>query len=168
MTSEQETTDLTLLNGMHRVADAGHRSGNRQGCLKGTRKDVLLQIEHWLMDERDQRVFWLNGLAGTGKTTISQTFAETCFADGRLGASFFCSRDFENRSSLHTIFPTLAFQLAYQYPCFRKELIQVLRAGPDVGRESLCSQMEKIIVDPFKITHISRSEEHTSELQSRP
>ena len=155
MTSEQETTDLTLLNGMHRVADAGHRSGNRQGCLKGTRKDVLLQIEHWLMDERDQRVFWLNGLAGTGKTTISQTFAETCFADGRLGASFFCSRDLEDRSSLHTIFPTLAFQLAYQYPRFRIELLQVLKASPDVGRESLCSQMEKIIVDPLKITHIS-------------
>ena len=114
-----------------------------------------MQIEHWLMDEQDQRVFWLNGLAGTGKTTISQTFAETCFADGRLGASFFCSRDFEDRSSLHTIFPTLAFQLAYQYPHFRKELLQVLRASPDVGRESLCSQMEKIIVDPFKITHIS-------------
>ena len=140
---------------MHHATDAGHRSGNRQGCLRGTRKDILWQIERWLVDEQDQRVFWLNGLAGTGKTTISQTFAEMCFADGKLGASFFCSRDFEDRSSLHTIFPTLAFQLAYQYPHFRKELIHILRASPDIGRESLCSQMEKIIVDPLKTTDIS-------------
>ena len=63
-------------------------------------------------------MFWLNGLAGTGKSTIAQTFAEISFADGKLGASFFCSRDFENRSNLQVIFPTLAFQLAYRYPLF--------------------------------------------------
>ena len=107
------------------------------------------------MDERDQRVFWLNGLAGTGKSTIAQTFAETAFADGKLGASFFCSRDFEDRSNLQAIFPTLAFQLAFQYPLFRTELLRVLKARPDVGRESLCSQMEKLIVGPLKTTHIS-------------
>jgi hypothetical protein len=75
------------------------------------------------------------------------------FADGKLGASFFCSRDFEDRSNLQAIFPTLAFQLAYQYPLFRKELLQVLKACPDVGHESLCSQMEKLIVGPLKATH---------------
>jgi WD40 repeat protein len=139
---------------MHHAADAAHRSGNRQVCLKGTRKDVLLSIERWLMDEREQRVFWLNGPAGTGKSTISQTLAEMCFADGRLGASFFCSRDFEGRSDLHTIFPTLAFQLAYRYPTFRDELLQVLRTSPDVKRESLCSQMERVIVGPLKTTSI--------------
>jgi len=52
------------------------------------------------------------------------------------------------------IFPTLVFQLAYQYPPFRQQLLQVLRASPDIGQESLCSQMEKIIVGPLKATHI--------------
>ena len=106
------------------------------------------------MDENDQRVFWLNGLAGTGKTTIAQTFAETSFADGKLGASFFCSRDFENRSNLQAIFPTLAFQLAYQYPMYREQLLKVLRANPDVGQESLCSQLEKVIIRPLQVTNI--------------
>ena len=99
-------------------------------------------------------MFWLNGLAGTGKSTIAQTFAEISFADGELGASFFCSRDFEDRSNLQVIFPTLAFQLAYRYLPFRERLIQVLRANPDVGRESLCSQMEKIIVFTLKASRI--------------
>ena len=140
---------------MHRVSDAGYQCGNRRGCLGGTRKDVLGEIEHWLLSEQDKHVFWLNGLAGTGKSTIAQTFAETTFADGKLGASFFCSRDFADRSNLQMIFPTLAFQLAYRYPQFRKELLQVLKARPDVGRESLCSQMEKLIVGPLQATHIS-------------
>jgi len=139
---------------MYHTADAGYRCGNRQGCLRGTRKDVLWEIERWLTGEQDQRVFWLNGLAGTGKSTIAQTFAETAFADGKLGASFFCSRDFANRSNLQTIFPTLAFQLGYRYPPFREELLQVLKAIPDVGQESLCSQMEKLIVGPLKATRI--------------
>ena len=147
--------DRTLLNGVHHTADAGHRSGNRQGCMKGTREEVLLQLEHWLTDEQDQRVFWLNGLAGTGKSTIAQTFAEMSFADGRLGASFFCSRDFEDRSNLQAIFPTLAFQLAYRYLPFREGLLRVLRANPDVGRETLCSQMERLIIGPLKATQIS-------------
>jgi len=137
---------------MYHTAGASYRCGNRQGCLRGTRKDVLLEIERWLTGKQDQRVFWLNGLAGTGKSTIAQTFAETAFADGKLGASFFCSRDFENRSNLQAIFPTLAFQLAYRCPAFRKKLLQVLKASPDVGRESLCSQMEKLIVHPLEAT----------------
>jgi len=139
---------------MRHTADAGYRSGNRQGCLRGTRTDVLLQLERWLGDEQDHRVFWLNGLAGTGKSTIAQTFAEISFADGKLGASFFCSRDFEDRRNLQAIFPTLAFQLAYRYLPFREQLIQVLRANPDVGRESLCSQIERILVGPLRASRI--------------
>ena len=140
---------------MCHATGASYLAGNRQGCLKGTRKDVLEEIESWLTGERDQRVFWLNGLAGTGKSTIAQTFAETTFADGKLGASFFCSRDFADRSNLQMIFPTLAFQLAYQYPSFREELLQVLRTRPDIGQETLCSQMEKLIVGPLKVARIS-------------
>jgi len=120
----------------------------------GTRVDVLLQLERWLEGKRDRRVFWLNGLAGTGKSTIAQTFAEISFADGRLGASFFCSRDFEDRSNLQAIFPTLAFQLASRYPLFRKELLQILEACPDVGQESLYWQMENLIVGPLNATGI--------------
>jgi len=139
---------------MGHTGDAGYLCGNRQGCLKGTRKEVLWEIECWLNEKQGQRIFWLNGLAGTGKSTIAQTFAETAFADGKLGASFFCSRDFEDHSNLQMIFPTLAFQLAYRYPPFRKELLQVLRAHRDVVRESLCSQMEKLIVGPLTATGI--------------
>ncbi|KAF9645051.1 hypothetical protein BDM02DRAFT_3074913, partial [Thelephora ganbajun] len=81
-------------------------------CLRGTRETVLSKIESWARDFSKSPVFWLNGLAGTGKSTIAQTVSERVFGDGLLGASFFCSRDFEDRNNLRLIFPTLAFQLA--------------------------------------------------------
>ena len=122
--------------------------------MRGTRRDVLSQLENWLNNGEDKPVFWLNGLAGTGKSTIAQTFAEMTFADGILGASFFCSRDYDDRSNLRIILPTLAFQLAYKYPHFRAKLLPVLTANPDVGRESLCSQMEKLIIGPLEKSKI--------------
>ena len=155
MTCEQRDVDRLLLNNIPHTNNANYLSaGNRQGCLRGTRVDILQQLECWLKDTQDHHVFWLNGLAGTGKSTIAQTFAEISFADGMLGASFFCSRDFEDRSNLQIIFPTLAFQLAYQYPLFREQLLRVLRANPGVGQETLYSQMEKIIVGPLRAAHI--------------
>ena len=154
VTGQQDGTELLLLDRMRHVADAGYLCGDRQGCMKGTRKEVLFQLEQWSRDKQDKRAFWLNGLAGTGKSTIAQTFAEMCFADGKLGASFFCSRDFDDRSRLRSIFPTLAFQLAHRYPRFRQQLLSVLKTNPDVGWETLCSQMEKLIVGPFQTTKI--------------
>ena len=90
-----------------------------------------------------------------GKSTIAQTVAETAFADGKLGASFFCSRDFTDRSNLQAIFPTLAFQLAHQYPDFRRELLRVLRVRPDAGQGSLCSQLEMLVVGPLDAANVS-------------
>ena len=113
------------------------------------------EIECWAKDPEKPPVFWLNGLAGTGKTTIAQSIAERMFADGRLGASFFCSRGFEDRNNLKLIFPTLAFQLAQQYPKFRSSLIPLLRSDPDVAYESLQSQMQKLLVDPLQSAGIS-------------
>ena len=146
--------DHSILDRMPHTDEAGHCSGSRQGCLRGTRGNILLHLEHWLKNKQGCPVFWLSGLVGTGKSTIAQTFAEISFADGELGASFFCSRDFEDRSNIQAIFPTLAFQLAYRYPRFRERLLRVLRANPGVGRETLYSQMEKVLISPLKATNI--------------
>ena len=113
------------------------------------------EIESWAKDPDAFPVFWLNGLAGTGKSTIAQTIAERMFADGCLGASFFCSRGFEDRSNLKLIFPTLAFQLAQQYPKFRSSIIRFLRSNPDIAHESLQDQMQKLLVDPLQSVDIS-------------
>lgn len=144
-----------MLNHCRRAHGAGYQHGDRQGCLKGTRECVLDEIEHWTQDFSKSPIFWLNGLAGTGKSTIAQTVSERMFADGRLGASFFCSRSFEDRSNLKLIFPTLAVQLAQKYPGFRSSLIPLLQSNPDVVHESLQDQMHKFLVEPLRSADVS-------------
>ena len=146
---------MVVLNSCHRAHGAGYQHGNRTGCLKGTRESVLSEIEGWIEGSGRSQVFWLNGLAGTGKSTIAQTVAERAFADGRLGASFFCSRGFEDRSNLQLIFPTLAFQLAQRSPKFRPLLVSLLQSNPDVIHESLQDQMQKLLVEPLRSAGVS-------------
>ena len=134
---------------------AEFRHGDRNGCLKGTRGAILDKIELWTQDFSQPTVYWLNGLAGTGKTTIAQTVAERMFADGRLGASFFCSRDFEDRKNLQFIFPTLAVQLARKYTEFRAIFVQLIQSDADIVDESLHGQMNKLIVQPLVKSAIS-------------
>ena len=134
---------------------AEYRHGSRKGCLKGTRRAVLNEIEFWMGDFDKPPVYWLNGLAGTGKSTIAQTIAERAFADGRLGASFFCSRDFSDRRDLHLIFPTLAVQLARRYIQFRSIFIPLVQSDPEIAYESLYNQMNKLIAQPLKQSSIS-------------
>ena len=149
------TADLSVLNNFRGAHGAGYQHGDRKGCLRGTRETVLDEIELWAQDFKKSPVFWLNGLAGTGKSTIAQTVSERALTDGLLGASFFCSRDFKDRSDLHLIFSTLAFQLAHKYPKFRSALVPLLQSNPDVVHESLYSQMGKLIVEPLRLADVS-------------
>ena len=123
--------------------------------MKGTRGAVLDEIELWANDFRKPPIYWLSGLAGTGKSAIARTIAERMFAEGRLGASFFCSRDFEDRSDLGLIFPTIAVQLAYKYTEFRSAFVQLVRSSPGNFRGSLYNQAEKLVVRPLRESAIS-------------
>jgi NACHT domain len=134
-----------------RAIGAGHTSGDRKPCLEGTRTAVLQEIEAWEVNSRDTSIYWLKGVAGCGKTAIAQTVAQRSAAKGRLGASFFCSRDFDDRRDLHLIFPTLAHQLAYHHPTtFGPALAQAVRSSPDIRHDKLEVQFEKLIIRPLK------------------
>ena len=115
----------------------------------------MSKIELWANDFGTPPVYWLNGLAGTGKTTIAQSIAERFFADGQLGASFFCSRNFEDRSNLKLIFPTLAVQLARRYTEIRPILVSLIQADPDAVHESLYNQADKLVFRPLRESEIS-------------
>jgi len=149
------TVEKTTLNNFRSANGAEFRHGEQKGCLKGTRGAILNVIELWARDPGKLPVYWLNGLAGTGKSTIARTVAERLFANGQLGASFFCSRDFEDRRNLHFIFPTLATQLARKYAEFRSILIPLIQSDPNIAYESLYNQMKKLIAQPLNESSVS-------------
>lgn len=117
-------------------------------CLAGTREGVLGEITDWL-ERPGGGVYWLTGVAGSGKTTIAQTVANMLAQMDRLGASFFCSRDQTDRSDLRKIIPTIAYQLAKFDASFRLEIITLLIDNVDVGHSNLQGQLQELIVQPL-------------------
>ena len=96
-------------------------------------------------------VFWLNGMAGTGKTTIAYTVAQRCHAKGILGASFFCSRSIADCNDPSKIIPTIAYQLGLFYPPLREHVAEVLRKDPLLLYSSSSRQLEELIVRPLAL-----------------
>ena len=126
-------------------------------CLDGTRTDVLDQIFAWISvdtrinsDAVDSRIFWINGSAGTGKTTIAYTVARTCKDRGILGASFFCSRDNADCSNPKLIITTIAYQLGQFFPPFKDEVTAVLKSHREIGSSDLSYQLKELIVEPLR------------------
>ncbi len=103
-------------------------------------EEVLKTIQDWATNVDDDRehIFWLNGLAGIGKSTIAMTIAEWAHAEKKiLGGSFFFARDVTELSNPALVFPTLAFQLAQFNPRYKRALSDVLQEEKDVASARL-------------------------------
>jgi hypothetical protein len=88
-------TALDILSRLPFADDAPFNSYKKQHepiCLPNTRVDILEKINKWIYNKDKQCLFWLNGLAGTGKSTIARTIARQSYEKRHLGASFFFSR----------------------------------------------------------------------------
>jgi hypothetical protein len=118
-------------------------------CLQDTRVEVLQEIRNWMQDNDTRRIFWLNGLAGTGKSTIARTIARECYDTGYLGASFFFTRGGGDLARASKFVPTIAMQLATQIPSLRKHLSASLEKHQDVTNLSLTDQWKHLIVEPL-------------------
>ncbi|KAF3166228.1 hypothetical protein TWF225_000822 [Orbilia oligospora] len=119
-------------------------------CLPGTRVDLLKHIGDWTDDVEGKKVFWMYGMAGTGKSTISRTVARSLQTNGRLGGSFFFKRGEASRSTGLLFVVTLAAQLARSLRGTMASSIRaVLKAEPDTPSKSLEEQFRKLIFGPL-------------------
>ena len=85
-----------------------HANEYNARCHPDTRVELLAQVDQWANDPDGKCIFWLNGMAGTGKSTISRSVAQK-FADrGVLGASFFFKRGEGDRGRAAIFFTTIA------------------------------------------------------------
>jgi hypothetical protein len=134
------------------------RSGGARTCLKGTRINVLKTIDTWaLYPECDHpSVFWLNGVAGIGKSTIAHTVASRLDALQQLGGSFVFLKTDDQLTDGNLVFPTLALQLSSFDPLFKSQLAQVLEDDPGCVTESPKVQFEKLIRQPLSAISISK------------
>jgi WD40 repeat protein len=111
---------------------------------------LLSDLLSWATNPENEHVFWLNGMAGTGKTTVAETFCNLLFREGLLGSSFFCSRKNPDRRNVRLIIPALAKGLACVYPEFQAELLKVLKDDRDFTGLGLEDQYLTLILQPAK------------------
>ena len=141
--------DTRLLDQLPRAKDAAWSCLDRSACLEGTRAEELDEIERWMYDEAESRVYLITGLAGIGKTTIGNSVAQLADKARTLGASFFCSRDSHERSDLQLIIPTISFQLSQFSIGFRSGVLAALKRHPDAGHSRPEKQLEELVVAPM-------------------
>jgi hypothetical protein len=112
----------------------------------------------WAEDTSDQRIYWMNGMAGTGKTTIAYSLCQELQQKKMLGASFFASRAGEETADHSHIFPTIAYQLAQHSFPFCSALLASLEDQESSGPTGLHSQFIKLILKPAQNAKSSLSQ----------
>jgi len=134
------------------ASEAAFNSYNKRHhtlCLDGTRVSVLNEIYAWASGESEQCIFWLNGMAGTGKSTIARTVAYNYSELNRLGASFFFSRGGGDLGHAGKFFTTIAWQLVNVFPTVRRRICEAVAENKDIARQTLRDQWNQLILRPL-------------------
>ena len=103
----------------------------------------------WSAHPRQKSIFWLNGMAGTGKSTIARTIARTLTKQKRLAASFFFSRGRGDLSNTGKLFSTVAIQLAATSTELKRYICKAIAEHENVDRQSLREQWTNLIYQPL-------------------
>ncbi|KAN0087272.1 WD40-repeat-containing domain protein [Elaphomyces granulatus] len=134
------------------LPDAAFNVANKKHlplCLPNTRRDVLVQIRKWADGDGVSPIYWLKGMAGTGKSTIALTVAREYYDKDRLGASFFFSRGGGELATTRGFAATIATQLAYISPELRELISHAVTSNPGIHNLLLYDQWKKLILQPL-------------------
>ncbi|KAJ4479266.1 hypothetical protein J3R30DRAFT_3670085 [Lentinula aciculospora] len=129
---------------------------SRSSCTPGTRTEVLEHIITWAttVNSHPQQGwgYWMSGMAGTGKTTITMSLCKDLKEKGVLAATFFCSRQIPECQNYRLIVPTLAYQLANLSgisTSFSAMIHKVLEGDLHVIHKKPDEQIKRLLVEPW-------------------
>lgn len=108
------------------------------------------EITAWIdrHDEDVPRVLLLDGMAGTGKSTIALTIARGCLQQSGLGASFAFNRRAQPRPVPKDLFPHIAASLAAFYPAVKDVFADTQKKEIASGFD-LEGQLRELITKPL-------------------
>ena len=118
-------------------------------CHPKTRVKLLRQITEWADDPQGECIFWLNGMAGTGKSTITRTVAQLFDERKELGASFFFKRGGDDRGHAALFCTTVTDQLIHKLPCLAPYVRSAIEADPAITGKTMRHQFEKLLLQPL-------------------
>jgi hypothetical protein len=126
-----------------------HNEEHNARCLPNTRTKLLDEITTWANSKDDKSIFWLSGMAGTGKSTIARTVARLFASRGQLGASFFFKKGEGERGNASRFFTTIATDLVAHQPGMLPTIRKALDDDSAISQRALKDQFEKLILQPL-------------------
>jgi WD40 repeat protein len=139
-----------VLGKLGRVNAADINAQSPDGCMQGTRVDLLRDLRAWSLNRDAPPIFWLNGMAGTGKSAIARSFCRILRDEGLLGGSFFCSRrGSADQQDVKRIIPTLAVALSSQDVAYMGALMNTLRQNTFSTDYNLEVQIRRLLEEPL-------------------
>ena len=110
----------------------------------------MRKIAGWIGSVDGKPIYVLHGIAGIGKSTITQTIAQRAAELGHLGASFFFSRNEDRRSNGKLFFSTIALQLSQYDSEFASSIGAALERTPDAPTRGIRDQLHELIINPLR------------------
>lgn len=105
----------------------------------------------WTTENSSQYIFWLKGGAGTGKSTIALTIAQSLNQQGALLASFSFKRGGGDLAHSRKVISTIVHQLAFQSGLLGGSVCEALREDPHLGESaSLSEQYHRLLLHPLQ------------------
>jgi hypothetical protein len=135
-------------------------------CLPGTRVKLRREILDWAIGNTDgaASICCIEGMAGTGKSTLARSIAEHVNDAGHVVMSFFFDRDVEDRKDVNKLAGTLARQLVDVSTVLKRGVSDALKNDHDISNRSPEDQWKRLIIGPLK--DVSKSlknpKEHTN------
>ncbi|RDK41662.1 WD40 repeat-like protein [Aspergillus phoenicis ATCC 13157] len=152
---------IDLLKDLHRKFDLynlpdaegatfdSYHNQHEEECLSGTREELLLQVNDWGSSSDGPCIFWLNGMAGTGKSTIARSVARRFQDKGQLGATYFFKRGEGDRGSARRFVSTVTRQLITAIPSLAPGVTKAIEDDPDISKRGFKIQFEKLLLEPL-------------------
>ena len=119
-------------------------------CLATTREQLLDEIDKWCRTFGDACIYWLSGMAGTGKSTIARTIAHRLAKERILGASFFFSRGQGDVGNAAKFFTTIAALLVENIPSLKPHVCRAIAEDSRILAKGPRYQWEQLILQPLK------------------
>ncbi|KAF3481565.1 peptidase C14 [Arthroderma uncinatum] len=123
---------------------------NEDLCLLGTRTELCSQVSEWAESPGSKNIFWLNGIAGTGKSTIARTVATSFKDKGQLGATFFFKRGRADCGNAKYLISTITRQVVAKHQRLARDVLNAIDDDPDILSKFLSVQFDKLLLQPLR------------------
>ncbi|TFH54344.1 MAG: tetratricopeptide repeat protein [Methanothrix sp.] len=109
------------------------------------RQWIFLDIDNWLSDPQAQRIFWIIGKPGVGKTALS---AWLCHHRREIVAFHFCRHGHTQKSDQKKCVLSIAYQLSSQLPDYQTRL-KSLALEEIISKSDAKTLFDMLIVQPL-------------------